>query len=74
MISSKGSVVVGEQGAGGAWLLGGLVVPDRGGEGEGSLQDAAATPAGAIMSKQTSRSSAFAPARAKVMGGPTGLL
>ena len=40
MISSKGSVVVGEQGAGGAWLLGGLVVPDRGDEGEESLQDA----------------------------------
>ena len=40
MISSKGSVVVGEQGAGGAWLLGGLVVPVRGGEGEESLQDA----------------------------------
>ena len=33
-------MVVGEQGAGGAWLLGGLVVPDRGGEGEESLQDA----------------------------------
>ena len=33
-------MVVGKQGAGGAWLLGGLVVPDRGGEGEESLQDA----------------------------------
>ena len=33
-------MVIGEQGAGGAWLLGGLVVPDRGGEGEESLQDA----------------------------------
>ena len=40
MISSKGSVVVGEQGSGGSWLVGGLVVPDGGGEGEESLQDA----------------------------------
>jgi len=40
MVSSKGSVVVGDEGAGGAGLLGGLVVPDGCCEGEESLQDA----------------------------------
>ena len=38
MVSSKGLVVVGEEAAGGAGLLGGLVVPDGGGEGEESIQ------------------------------------
>ena len=38
MISSKGSVVVGDQGPGGAGLLGGLVVPDGCCAGEESLQ------------------------------------
>jgi hypothetical protein len=39
MDSSKGSVVVGEEGAGGSGLVGGLVVPDAGGEGEEALED-----------------------------------
>ena len=38
MITSKGSVVVGDQGPGGAGLLGGLVVPDGCCEGEESWQ------------------------------------
>ena len=39
MCSSKGLVVVGVEAAGGAGLVGGLVVPDGCGEGEESLQD-----------------------------------
>ncbi len=40
MISSKGSVVVGDQAAGWSGLVGGFVVPDRCGEGEEALEDA----------------------------------
>src|SRR5680860_1619218 len=42
MIGSKGSVVVGGEASGWAWPLGGLVVPDRCGEREESLEDSGA--------------------------------
>ena len=47
MIDSKGSVVVGDQGAQGG-LVAVVVVPDRGGQGQAALQDPNPDPSGGV--------------------------